>query len=356
MSVSDRTNRTWLCSVLFLDIVGYSRLSVARQMRIKQHFSDVVSRALKDYPSDDCIMLDTGDGMAICYLGDPEDILYIAIGLRDAFAALENDPDTRYAVRLGINLGPVKIVEDINGHRNTIGDGINVAQRIMNFAAPNQLLVSRTYYDVVSCLSDNYQRLFHYLGIHKDKHIRQHGVYEVLPAGSEQQAQENPDEPQAAEHTQATDNPKPVVALDEASRRALEEHVVEQVGPIGGVLVKKALAQAHNVEDVYRILAEDVPDLVAPRSSTAVPLADDASAASPQPLGDTSGTGGDFDEQLLKSIEQQLATFIGPVARILVKKASQRHDTVKALYESLAKELPTDTERERFLKQAHLHS
>lgn len=92
--------------------------------------------------------------MAIYYLGDLEDILFIGVGLRDAFADLKNTCGIVYKVHLGINLGPVKIVEDINGQRNTIGDGINVAERIMNVADDNQLLILRSFYDVVSCMSD----------------------------------------------------------------------------------------------------------------------------------------------------------------------------------------------------------
>ena len=143
-----RNNRTWICSVLFLDIVGYSKLTVSDQMEVKQHFSSLVSEALSSLLKDDCINLDTGDGMAICYLGDPEDIFFVGVGLRNAFIKLESSGETVYKVRSGINLGPVKIVEDINGQRNTIGDGINVAQRIMTFADENQLLVSRSFFDV----------------------------------------------------------------------------------------------------------------------------------------------------------------------------------------------------------------
>ena len=112
-----------------------------------------MSDALRSLPNDDCIKLDTGDGLAMCYLGAPEDVLYVAVGLRDAFVDVNAICGTCYRVRMGINLGPVKILEDINGQRNTIGDGINAAQRIMSFAQPNQLLVSRPYYDVISCLS-----------------------------------------------------------------------------------------------------------------------------------------------------------------------------------------------------------
>ena len=83
------------------------------------------------------------------------------------------------AVRMGINLGPVKLVKDINGHPNIIGDGINVAQRIMSFARPGQIVVSRSYYDVVSNLASEYAKLFTYEGSRTDKHVREHEIYVV---------------------------------------------------------------------------------------------------------------------------------------------------------------------------------
>jgi hypothetical protein len=90
-------------------------------------------------------------------------------------------PDLR--VRMGINLGPVKLLKDINNQVNLIGDGINVAQRIMSFAEAGQLLVSRSYYDIVSCLSQEYAQLFQYQGARADKHIREHDIYAVGHTG-----------------------------------------------------------------------------------------------------------------------------------------------------------------------------
>jgi len=103
-----RNNRTWLCSVLFMDIVDYSKLPDDQQMLVKQSFSTLVVDAIKGLPDEDCIKLDTGDGMALCYLGAPEDVLYAAIGLRDAFIQVKAICETCYSVRLGINLGPIK--------------------------------------------------------------------------------------------------------------------------------------------------------------------------------------------------------------------------------------------------------
>jgi hypothetical protein len=65
---------------------------------------------------------------------------------------------------------------------NIIGDGINVAQRVMSFARPGQLLVSRSFYEVVSCLSRDYANLFRHEGSRTDKHVRAHEVYAVVGA------------------------------------------------------------------------------------------------------------------------------------------------------------------------------
>jgi hypothetical protein len=261
-----RNNRTWLCTVLFMDIVGYSMLSVDRQMMVKQNFSTLVSEALRSLPDEDCIKLDTGDGLAVCYLGAPEDVLYVAVGLRDAFIDINAICGACYSVRMGINLGPVKILEDINGQRNTIGDGINAAQRIMSFAQPNQLLVSRPYYDVISCLSEENPKMFAYIGVHNDKHVRHYDVYEVL---------------------------------------------AHQDGERAGVVVPEN---------------EEIA----------------AAAADLQP-------GGDLDERILKIVQEQLALIIGPMASVLVKRAMRRSTSLEQLYQLLAREIPTEPERERFL-------
>ncbi len=273
----ERNNRTWICSVLFLDIVGYSKLTVSRQMEVKQHFISLIAEALQDIPPNDCINLDTGDGMAICYLADPEDLLFIGIGLRDAFADLRDTCDIVYKVRLGVNLGPVKIVEDINGHRNTIGDGINVAQRIMDFAQDNQLLVSRSFYDVVSCMSDDYRDMFNYLGLHADKHVRKHAVYEVLSKGDSEfdgdsknidsipVLQERADVNITVAGIEDDENTKATIdnksnAFDESALLSIEKDLAVYVGPLASILVKEASKKAQTLPQLRDMLADEIPN------------------------------------------------------------------------------------------------
>lgn len=181
----DQANRTFICSVVFVDLVGYSKKSVAEQITLKERFQTLLADSIKDIAVNERIILDTGDGAAMSFLGDPEDALFVAMTLRDAMksngeveGAVGRDEDEG-VICIGINLGPVKLVRDINGHPNIIGDGINVAQRIMSFAKPGQVVVSRSYYDVVSVISEAYAKLFRYEGSRTDKHVREHEIYIV---------------------------------------------------------------------------------------------------------------------------------------------------------------------------------
>lgn len=173
-------NKTVMCSVFFLDIVGYSKKSVTGQISLKDRFNNYLSAAIRDIPITDRIILDTGDGAVINFLGDIEDALKTALSLRESL--LNEDPNLNHPllVRMGINLGPVRLVRDaVNGQPNIVGDGINVAQRVTGFADPNQILVSRSYFDVISRLSPQYADLFNYQGSRTDKHVREHEVYAI---------------------------------------------------------------------------------------------------------------------------------------------------------------------------------
>ena len=188
-SVMDHSNRTIIGSVVFVDIVGYSKKSVSEQILMKERFTGLLSDSLKDIANDQRIILDTGDGVALSFLGDPEDALFVGMNLRDLLrraspGAPEPAEDATSTgsdlfLRIGINLGPIKLIRDINGQPNIVGDGINVAQRIMSFARPGQVVVSRSFYDVVSVVSEEYAQLFKYEGSRTDKHVREHEIYVV---------------------------------------------------------------------------------------------------------------------------------------------------------------------------------
>ena len=172
--MADNTNRTLVCSVLFIDIVGYSKKGVGEQVRIKHTFNNVLSSALEQVPPRERVVVDTGDGAAVTFLGDPEGALFVALAVHDSVGELP--------VRMGINLGPVSLMKDINGLDNVVGDGINVAERVMGFAGQGQVLVSRSFFEVVSLLTKDYATLFKQEESRTDKHERAHELYALTDA------------------------------------------------------------------------------------------------------------------------------------------------------------------------------
>ena len=171
MAESSRLNR--VCSVLFLDIVGYSRVTVAEQMEHKRAFNTLISDALGPLGYADRIISDAGDGAAVTFLGAPENALFVALRARDSAGGL--------SLRMGVNLGPVRITQDLNGQQNVVGDAINVAQRVMAFSDPGELLVSRSFYEVACRLATDYVNLFVPKGARDDKHGRTHEVHAMVP-------------------------------------------------------------------------------------------------------------------------------------------------------------------------------
>jgi class 3 adenylate cyclase len=179
-------NRTFIGSVLFIDIVGYSLRTVPDQLEMKELFNNLLAEAVHNIAPSERIMVDTGDGAGIAFLGDPEDALFAALSLRDAIAEGRATAGEPGFVRMGINLGPLKVVRDINGHTNMIGDGVNDAERVMSFAEAGQVMVSHSYYDIISRFSRDYAQLFVYEGTRHDKHVREHEIYRFGPVEGNQ--------------------------------------------------------------------------------------------------------------------------------------------------------------------------
>jgi class 3 adenylate cyclase len=349
-----------ICSVVFVDLVRYTEQPVSKQVELKARFGALLAAALEHTPMADRVAVDTGDGAALCFLGDPEDALFAAntlrAGVRDGPAAVELE------LRLGINLGPVRVVKDINGHSNVIGDGINVAQRVMSFAAPNQILVSRSYYEVVSRLSPEYAQLFNYVGLHRDKHVREHEVYEVQMAPAPRE--------DARPATAAAPGPSPEPPVVEVKRTAgLDPRVVErltaalarEIGPVAKLIVRRAAARAADPSALAEMLAEQAPEatrerfLAALAELGATPPAAAPPSEAPAPGAQPSPAAAkprEIGPELLARAEQLLTRHIGPLARLLVREAVKRASTPRDLFERLAVHIDDENVRKSFIAEA----
>ena len=353
--------RTLICSVMFVDIVDYSKKTVAKQLAFKGWLNELLSQALHNVSPVDRIILDTGDGAAICLPGDPEEGLFIANSLR--VALIEQDfPE--FELRIGIHLGPVKVVKDINGRPNIIGDGINVAQRVMSFAAPNQILVSRSYYDVVSCLSEEYAQLFRYHGIHKDKHVREHEVYEVNISGTgnvvAKESQALNDSPRDEPANAIFESALPESDFDEQFLAAVTKLLSRHIGPIATLMIKRSAKKAGNREELARTLAEGipVPELrkvfldelwakIGGRQITSTSPSEETPAAQ-----SSTATPDVLTAETLSSVEHLLVQYIGPMARILVSKSAKTMHHPDELLAALAETIESERDRAAFLAAA----
>lgn len=352
-------HRTFIATVVFIDIVGYSERLVTHQVELKTRLNGLVAGVLEHVPVTDRMMLDTGDGAALCFLGDPEDALFAASNLRASTVAIGPE----LALRIGINLGPLRIVKDVNGQPNMLGDGINVAQRVMSFAQPNQILVSRSYYEIVSRLSQEYTRLFQYLGIHRDKHVREHEVYVMTaggpgataPAADQAEAAAAAGPPSRVESSEFVPVAGP--RFDPAVLARVEGALAEGMGPLARVLVRKAAKTAPDLPALCQLLDVALPEaqraafrrrvgdvagpLPAPTASPA------RLPATPPPVGTVPGR--PLSPEVLAEATDRLAVHIGPVAKLLVKRAAKQASSTKDLYQRLAAHIDDPSDRQRFV-------
>jgi len=153
--------------VLFIDIVGYSKLLIHEQSERLQRLREI-ARATEQFRAAEAegklLRLPTGDGGALVFRDSPEAPVTCALEMSKA---LKNHPDLR--VRMGIHSGPVKEVTDLNEQANIAGAGINIAQRVMDCGDAGHILVSKRVADDLEQYG-RWRPLLHDLGICEVKH------------------------------------------------------------------------------------------------------------------------------------------------------------------------------------------
>jgi TolB-like protein/class 3 adenylate cyclase/Tfp pilus assembly protein PilF len=127
--------------VLFIDIVGYSKLLITEQSAQLQTLKEIVRKAEQFRLAEaegKLLRLPTGDGGALVFRTTPEAPVLCALAIAEE---LRKHPKLR--VRMGIHSGPVNEVSDLNEQANIAGAGINMAQRVMDCGDAGHILLSR---------------------------------------------------------------------------------------------------------------------------------------------------------------------------------------------------------------------
>src|SRR6202030_1556022 len=155
-----------IAHVLFIDIVGYSKLRTTEQSAQIQMLREIV-RGTEQFRAADAegklLRLPTGDGGALVFRS-PEGPVLCAVEIAKT---LRSHPDVR--VRMGVHSGPVNEVTDLNEQANIAGAGINIAQRVMDCGDAGHILVSKHVAEDLEQY-DQWQPYLHDLGECEGKH------------------------------------------------------------------------------------------------------------------------------------------------------------------------------------------
>ncbi len=166
--------------VLFIDIVGYSKLLINEQSEQIQKLKEIV-RGTEQFKKAEAeaklLRLPTGDGGALVFRNTPEAPVLCAIEISKG---LKHHPELR--VRMGIHSGPVNEISDLNEQANIAGAGINIAQRVMNCGDAGHILLSKHVAEDLEHYP-RWQPYLHRLGEWELKHGLRVGVVNLCGDG-----------------------------------------------------------------------------------------------------------------------------------------------------------------------------
>ena len=159
-----------MAHVLFIDMVGFSKLPIDHAKVVLTKFQQTVQKTrgyLRAKTRNEVIFRPAGDGGALVFMGNPEAPVRCAIELNKEFRT-----DSNMKVRMGVHSGPVCIIEgSLNtGDQDVLGDGINMAQRVMSCGDSNHILLSSITANLLSHVSNKWSGFLHDLGETEVKH------------------------------------------------------------------------------------------------------------------------------------------------------------------------------------------
>lgn len=170
--VNDKMKKTSISSMVCLDIIDFSKKSEAEQLKAKEQLHALINQAVLDIPDKDCLVVDTENGAVITCNGllesALEDALFIALTIRDEILNSNVGSESPLYLLMAINLGSAQLDKHAQTDQPSkiLGDGLEETQRIMSFANPNQILVSRAYYDMASKLTLEIAQMFEKYDMH----------------------------------------------------------------------------------------------------------------------------------------------------------------------------------------------
>jgi len=174
----------------FTDIVAGSDPTIPskEQARKVVVLNDLIGRTetFKRRDPSSTVVLPTGDGMAIGFADSAEYPLRLSIQLHkllNEYNKVRRSKKEKVLLRIGIDIGPVYVIKDLNGQDNVWGPGIILTRRVMDLAGDMNIFASSRFGDDVKALSPEYKEILHPIGDYSIKHGEQLNIYNIYGEG-----------------------------------------------------------------------------------------------------------------------------------------------------------------------------
>jgi len=174
----------------FTDIVAGSNPTIPSKEQARKVIvlNELIARTetFQNRDPNSTVILPTGDGMAIGFSDSPEYPLRLSIQLHKILTEYNKSQrrkKEKVLLRIGIDIGPVYIIKDLNGQDNVWGPGIILTRRVMDLAGDQNIFCSSRYAEDVRVLSPEYKEIMHPIGDYSIKHGEQLNIFNIYGDG-----------------------------------------------------------------------------------------------------------------------------------------------------------------------------
>jgi len=173
----------------FTDIVAASNPSIMTKSQVKKIIvlNEIIKRTGTFSRADplSMVVLPTGDGMAIGFSDSPEKPVLLAIEIHKALARYNKTQrgNNLLLIRVGIDMGPVYVVKDLNNMDNVWGPGIILTRRVMDLAGDMNIFASGKIAEELIKLSSDYKKIMHSIGSYHIKHGEELPIFNIYGPG-----------------------------------------------------------------------------------------------------------------------------------------------------------------------------
>jgi hypothetical protein len=169
--------RRLICCVLAIEIAEHERRAVFDQIRITQALRALLAEGTAALAPQDVIAIPRENGALVAFTADPAACFRAALGVREAFLHDERGRDLQ--PRIGIDLGPVELLEEEPGQAYLGGEGRRDAERLMRQAPPGQVSVTRSFFELLARAAPDLAARLTYKGLMTDAVGRPLGWYAI---------------------------------------------------------------------------------------------------------------------------------------------------------------------------------